>query len=125
VHCGGAPPRRLEVYYRSRAHRPRARTDLTVRQAALLARDVCAVDELTVTSLARTAVDLARTLPHDLAVASLDRLTDVGLDLPSVRTLLDTRLRWTGRERILAVLAEASRQAGSCGAVAAREPVSR
>jgi hypothetical protein len=127
VHCGGAPPRRPEVYYRSRSHRPRSRPDLAVRQAALLAGDLTTVGSLTTTSLERTALDLARELGLDESVAALRRLVAVGLDLAAVRVLLRSRLRWAGRERAEAALSQVAgtAQSASCGAVAAREPVMR
>lgn len=104
VHCGGDAPRVLEVYYRSHAHRPRGRPDLRVRQATLLARDVTDVHGLTVTSPARTAADLVGELPVAEAEAAVRTLVTVGLDPREVHDLLRTRLRWAGREAVLALV---------------------
>lgn len=142
-HGGAAPPAlptgSLTLYYRSHAHRPHNRPDLTVRQATLLARDVDAVDGLAVTSLARTAADLARDLPDDEALACLRTLVTCGLRASDVRDLLQARLRWPRREHVLRLAAAADAggtghaeasgagpdQAGSCGTVVARDPVMR
>lgn len=67
----GVPLQRLHVV-RARPHGARVRGDLQVHSGRLPAEDVRLVEGLRVTSPARTAVDLARTVPAPQALVTLD-----------------------------------------------------
>jgi predicted transcriptional regulator of viral defense system len=64
--------------------------------APLDAEDLMDVDGVPVTSLARTVLDLARTLPMDQAVACGDRALALGLDKSKLEARLHTLERWPG-----------------------------
>ena len=72
------------------------RVVVQVHAAPLTDGDITAIDGVPVTSLARTVLDLCRTLPIEQAVAAGDRALAFGL----VRALLEERLaqmtRWPG-----------------------------
>lgn len=67
----GVPLRRLHVI-RARPNGARVRGDLQVHGGRLPAEDVLVLDGLRMTSPARTAVDLARTVPAPQALVTLD-----------------------------------------------------
>jgi hypothetical protein len=76
---------------------------IQVRNERIDAIDVVVVDDIPVTSPERTAFDLARHLPRDLAVAHLDALARVtGIDASGVLQLADRypRARGLARARI-------------------------
>jgi predicted transcriptional regulator of viral defense system len=72
------------------------RAVVQVHAAPLIAGDLTAIDGIPVTSLARTVLDLCRTVPIEQAVAAGDRALAFGL----VRAVLEERLaqmtRWPG-----------------------------
>jgi hypothetical protein len=72
------------------------RVVVQVHAAPLTDGDITAIDGVPVTSLARTVLDLCRTLPIEQAVAAGDRALVLGL----VRAVLEERLaqltRWPG-----------------------------
>lgn len=67
-----------------------------VHAAALTTDDVSAVDGIAVTSLARTVVDLARTLSYQQAVAVGDRALAYGLDPADLVVAVDQARRRSG-----------------------------
>lgn len=67
-----------------------------VHGSALPAEDVTVVDQIPVTSLARTVVDLARTLPYEQAVAVGDRALAQGLDAADLAVAVDRAMRRSG-----------------------------
>jgi hypothetical protein len=86
-----------------------------VHAAPLTELDIATIDGVPVTSLARTVLDLCRTLPIEQAVAAGDRALAFGL----VRAVLEERLagmaRWPGTRqarRALALLDPRSESAG-------------
>jgi predicted transcriptional regulator of viral defense system len=72
------------------------RSSVHVHGAKLTDADVTVVDGLMVTSLARTVVDLARTLTFDQAVATGDRALALGLDPAALTDAVDQAARWPG-----------------------------
>ena len=64
---------------RDRSGGGRRRPVVHVHGAPLRAEDLAMLDGIAVTSLVRTVLDLARTLPMDQAVAAGDRALAVGL----------------------------------------------
>lgn len=94
VHCGGAPPRRLHVLYRVGQARPRPRVPAVVGRASLLADDVATVGGLSVTSVQRTGLDVARELGPDADLAPLVRLREAGFDVARARETVARRVRW-------------------------------
>lgn len=77
--------------------------------------DVTVVDEVVVTSLARTVVDLARTLPFDWGVAVADAALRSGLDRGDLLVQVGRSRRWPGNRRARAVAAFADPAAESPG----------
>lgn len=77
--------------------------------------EVVRVDGLWVTSLARTVVDLARTIPFELAVAAGDAALRTGLDRTKLEVALASARRRPGMataKRVIAFLDERSESAG-------------
>lgn len=67
-----------------------------VHGSALPVEDVTVIDRVPVTSLARTVVDLARTLPYEQAVAVGDRALAQGLDTADLAVAVDQAMRRSG-----------------------------
>jgi len=80
VHAGGPPPGRVTVLVRSGARRPDPHPGRTTAEADLTDTDVVDVGGVRVTTVLRTAVDVARWLPTEDALRVLRRLRPVGLD---------------------------------------------
>jgi hypothetical protein len=72
------------------------RSIVQVHGAPLDPREVTMIDGVSVTSLTRTVLDLARTLPMEQAVASGDRALALGLSKEEVETGLHAMERWPG-----------------------------
>lgn len=72
------------------------RSVVHVHGSVLSDDDVSAVDEIPVTTLARTVVDLARTVPFDQGVAIGDRALALGLAPAELATALERAARWPG-----------------------------
>jgi hypothetical protein len=86
---------------------------IQVRNERIDAVDVVIIDDIPVTSPERTAFDLARHLPRDLAVAHLDALARAtGIDAPAVLQLADRypRARGLARARIALPLLDGGAQ---------------
>jgi predicted transcriptional regulator of viral defense system len=81
---------------KNRSNGARQRAWVFVHGATLPVSDVTVVDGVAVTSLARTVVDLARTLPWEQAVAAGDHALTLGLDRSELAQCLDRMLRWRG-----------------------------
>jgi hypothetical protein len=96
LQAGGAPPEELDVYVP--AHRSRRRfRGLRVHEGRLDPRDVETVGTVRVTGPARTAADLCRYRPGDVALPHLERLrTATGLQPRSVLAVLDRMVRHRG-----------------------------
>lgn len=86
VHTGRGAPGELSVLYAPGTHRPPGRPDLRTHQATLAPADVEGLPGLHVTSPLRTAVDVARHVPRDLALAALTHLWGAGLATPAQMT---------------------------------------
>lgn len=67
-----------------------------VHGSALPAEDVTTVEQIPVTSLARTVVDLGLTLPYEQAVAVGDRALAQGLDAADLAVAVDRAMRRSG-----------------------------
>ncbi|MCP2265825.1 hypothetical protein ACFQHV_04700 [Promicromonospora thailandica] len=100
----GAP---VEVAYAPGTHCPTARPGLLVRRTPGLASDTVRLAGVAVTSLTRTAVDVARTVGAEAAVPLLVALAGRGADLRRAARLLDQRARVVGRPAAHRALAAA------------------
>lgn len=81
---------------RSRHGNGTKRSVVQVHGAPLLPSEIVLIDNLPVTSLARTVLDLARTLPMTQAVAAGDRALALGLTRAELDAGLLTMERWPG-----------------------------
>ena len=81
---------------RDRRGGSRRRSLVEVHGAPLDAADVAVIDGLAVTSLSRTVLDLARTLPWEQAVAAGDRALAHGLTRAELADGLDRMRGWPG-----------------------------
>lgn len=100
---------------RNRNHGGRKRHLLAVHAAPLRPGKITLVDGLAVTSLSRTVLDLARTLPFEQAVAAGDRALRIGLTRNDLQSALLTLHRWPGigqARRVAAFLDGRSETAG-------------
>lgn len=87
-----------------------------VHAAALHAEEITEVDELRVTTPARTVVDLARTLPFEQAVVAGDHaLHSTTLTSEELSTAADMLAPHAGRRRVHRVLAQLDGRAESVG----------
>ncbi|MFD2024221.1 hypothetical protein [Promicromonospora aerolata] len=90
----GAP---VELAYSRGARYPTPLPGQVVRRAPGLARDTAELAGVPVTTPARTAVDVACTVPTDAAVPVLVALAERGVDLRRAARVLDQRARVVGR----------------------------
>jgi hypothetical protein len=81
---------------RSRQGHGTKRSVVQVHGAPIGRREVTMIDGVPVTSLTRTVLDLARTLPMEQAVASGDRALALGLPRGELETGLLAMERWPG-----------------------------
>jgi hypothetical protein len=77
----------------------RRRPVVHVHGAPLRAEDLAVIDGIAVTSLIRTVLDLARTVPMEQAVAAGDRALALGLSPLDLERRLVTMERWPGVRR--------------------------
>lgn len=106
VHAGGTPPRRVEVLVRSGARRPDPHPDRVTAEAELDDRDLVRLGGVLVTTVTRTAADVARWVPPAEAVRVLRALVPVGLDPADVARLLEHRTGGRGVRTARRVLAQ-------------------
>jgi hypothetical protein len=66
---------------------------------------VAVIDKIAVTSVARTVLDLSRTLPWEQAVAAGDRALAVGLDPDELEQVLTRMAHWRGARQARRVVA--------------------
>jgi hypothetical protein len=100
---------------RSRQGNGTKRSVVQVHGAPLDPREMTMVDGVPVTSLTRTVLDLARTLPMEQAVASGDRALALGLPSRELETGLVAMERWPGvrsARRVIAFLDARSESVG-------------
>ena len=100
---------------RDRRGGARRRSLVEVHGAPLPDTDVTVIDSLAVTSLSRTVLDLARTLPMDQAVAAGDRALAVGMTSTELDDGLEQMRGWPGMRaarRTVAFLDVRSESAG-------------
>jgi hypothetical protein len=100
---------------RSRQGNGTKRSVVQVHGAPLDPREITMIDGVPVTSLTRTVLDLARTLPMEQAVASGDRALFLGLPIRELETGLITMERWPGvrsARRVIAFLDARSESVG-------------
>ena len=84
-----------------------------VHGAPLSVEDVTAIDDVPVTSLTRTVLDVSRTLAFDRAVAVGDRALARGLSRAELLMALDRMAHWRGvrqARRAIGVLRRAKRE---------------
>ena len=79
VHAGGTPPHRVTVLVRSGARRPDPHPDRLAAEADLADDDVQSCGGVAVTTVLRTALDVARWVPADRALPALRALVPAGL----------------------------------------------
>lgn len=72
------------------------RAIVQVHGSPLAPTDANLIDDIPTTSLARTVVDLARTLPYEQAVAIGDQALRAGLDPAALADALEWSRRWRG-----------------------------
>ena len=123
-HGSAAVVRRLPVWPQAVEHvhitHPRRgggrrRTTVHRHASALDHHETALVDGWQVTSLARTVVDLARTLPFEQAVAAADRAQAVGLEPTELAETVERARRWPGAIAARRVEAFADRRSESAG----------
>ena len=94
----------------------RRRPGIRLRRTGLPAQDVAVVAGLAVTTVRRTAFDLARWGELPESVAALDAMgRRLGLDLTTVASLAEERRGWRGVPRVLPAVAYADPRARSRG----------
>lgn len=109
VHCGVPENPALEVVHPLGVHRPPPRHGRVARQSALLRPETVELGTVLVTSVERTAVDVACLTDPLIAVPVLRALVELaGLDVGSALRLLDLRHRRTGRPQARALLSDLS-----------------
>jgi len=91
------------------------RTHLHVRLMPLPDADVCEIDGMRVTSLERTAVDVARLLPFDRAVAVMDAALRLSADKEKMGELIASGARRKGNSTAVAAYAFADPRSESVG----------
>ncbi|MCC2323073.1 type IV toxin-antitoxin system AbiEi family antitoxin [Cellulomonas xiejunii] len=89
VHAGGTPPDRVTVLVRSGARRPRPHPHRVSAEADLVDEDLLTVGGVLVTTLTRTAVDVARWVHPHTAVPVLRALVTQGLDPDDARRRIE------------------------------------
>jgi hypothetical protein len=107
VHTGGPLPERFDVLVAPRARRPSPHPLRIPHESPLPAADVVRLDDVRVTTVARTALDVARWVPREDAVPLLRRLADhAGLDVAATVRDLDGAHGRRFAERARATLAD-------------------
>lgn len=91
VHAGGPPPGRAAVLVRSGARRLDPHPDRSAAEADLHDDDVVELGGVAVTTVTRTAVDVARWVPAPQAVPALRALRPLGFSPDDARRHLDRR----------------------------------
>ncbi|MFJ1510476.1 hypothetical protein [Cellulosimicrobium funkei] len=106
VLCGSAPPRVLDVVHPPGRHRPPPHQGRAARQAHVLRDETNLVAGVLVTSVLRTALDVASRCEPVQALSTLRRLEAVcGLDARTAARSLELRHRWPGRAQARRTLA--------------------
>lgn len=100
---------------RSRSSGGQRRPGLHVHVAPLVDADIEQIDGLAVTGVARTVLDLARSLPFHQAVAVADRALARGLPPAVLEHGLGAMTRWPGVRRARRTCAFADRRSESVG----------
>ena len=90
--------RRVHVT-RSRSSGGQRRSIVHVHPAPFASTDLQVIDQIVATSLGRTVLDLARTLPLHQAVAAGDRALQIGLDPAELARGLTAMKSWPGVRR--------------------------
>ncbi|MHA7133072.1 hypothetical protein [Oerskovia turbata] len=107
VHSGFPASPGLEVVCPLGVHRPPPLPGRTARQSALLRPEIAVLGGVCVTTVERTAVDVACLADPALAPTVLRALRQhAGLDVEAALRALDLRHRRTGRPRARALLAD-------------------
>ncbi|GAA1409251.1 hypothetical protein GCM10009600_27310 [Oerskovia paurometabola] len=107
VHCGFPGDCVVEVVHPLGVHRPPPRHGRVARQSALLRPETIELGTVLVTSVERTAVDVACLTDPRLAAPVLSALLEgAGLDVRAALRVLDLRHRRTGRPRARALLTD-------------------
>ncbi|TGJ97076.1 hypothetical protein DLJ96_03335 [Actinotalea fermentans ATCC 43279 = JCM 9966 = DSM 3133] len=117
VHCGVPVDAVVEVVHPLGVHRPPPRHGRVARQSALLRPETVELGTVLVTTVERTAVDVACLTDPGLAVPVLRALVEqAGLDVGAALRVLDLRHRRTGRPRARALLTDLSVASAAQGA---------
>jgi hypothetical protein len=120
VHTGGPMPDRFDVLVPPRGRRPSPHPLRVPHESPLPADDVAVLGPVRVTTVVRTALDVARWVTRTEAVPLLRRLADhAGLDLAAVARDLDAVPGQRFAERARIALAEAAGAADTAGAAEA------
>jgi hypothetical protein len=110
VHAGGPLPDRFDVLVPPRARRPSPHPLRVPHESPLPVHDVVRLGEVRVTTVVRTALDVARWVPHQEAVPLLRRLIGhAALDLAATLRTLDAAPGQRFTERARVTLADAAR----------------
>lgn len=112
----------LTVAPRARGGR---RSGYHMHVAPLPAEDVVEVNGLRVTSLARTAADLARVVPYEWGVAAMDVVLRRGVTRAAVQAVCDASKRRAGVETLRAVIGFADKDAQSTAESISRVSMAR
>ncbi len=105
VHCETPAPSTVEVIHPLGVHRPPPLPGRAPRQSALLRTEVVPLGDVLVTTVERTALDLACLHDPQTSAPVLHALvTRCGLDLGAVQAALDLRSRRTGAPKARRVL---------------------
>lgn len=105
---------------RSQSGHGKRRSLVHTHRAPLDVADIVLVDQVPVTSLARTVLDLARTLPMDQAVALGDRALRQGLSPDALSVALIPMERWPGIRQARRAVAFLDPRSESVGESASR-----
>ena len=110
VHAGGPVPARFAVLVAPKVRRPSPHPARVPHECPLPPGDVVRLGDVAVTTVPRTAVDVACHLPRAEAVVLLRRLAEhAALDLPAVRSAASHLGARDGGPRVREVLADAAR----------------
>lgn len=129
VHSGTGDPERVCVLYAPGGYRPRDARRLEIAQASVRTweREVLDVPggPVVVTSLVRTAMDVATWCTAEQATSMLAALVGVGLEVDEALRRLDLVASWRGAERARTRLLEVRRRGQTLASTPALDPVMR
>ena len=110
VYCGGEPPP-FEAVYAEGRKKPRLGEEGAIRSMRNLGSETRPISNIFITTLERTAIEVARFHPRPLALPVISSLVAAGADLAAARALLNRSLRVPGRSMASNTLAIAAQTA--------------